>query len=64
MTYPLQLPTRRNVMEIKAMITFNINTDTTNLKTEALAKDFVDELIFNTYKSNMHVFDEMDLEWV
>jgi len=50
-------------MEIKATITFNINTDTTNLKTEALAKDFVDELIFNTYKSNMHVFDEVDLEW-
>lgn len=51
-------------MEIKALVTMIINTDTTDLKTEALAKDFIDELIFNTYKSNMHVFDEMDLEWV
>ena len=64
MTYHLQLPTRRSVMEIKALVTMVINTDTTDLKTEALAKDFIDELIFNTYKSNMHVFDEMDLEWV
>lgn len=64
MNYPLQLQTRRSVMEIKALVTMIINTDTTDLKTEALAKDFIDELIFNTYKSNMHVFDEMDLEWV
>ena len=49
-------------MEIHAKLTFVVNEDV--MKDTEIAKDFIDELIYNTYKSNMHVFDEMDMEWI
>lgn len=49
-------------MEIKALITIQVNE--TELPNIDIAKDFIDELMYNTYKGNMHVFDEMDMEWI
>ena len=49
-------------MQIKALITFDINT--VALENEEVAKDFIDQQIFDLYKRNMPSFTEMDMEWV
>ena len=49
-------------MQIKALITFDINT--VALENREVAKEFIDQQVFDLYKRNMLSFIEMDMEWV